>query len=269
MTVSNYFAYNQGFDILPAGAFKISPSRLSRFLDSTSGWYRECVLGEEPEFTGNTMSHLGTIVHGLAEMYMKTGRYDSSIVDQYLNSIADPNIDKLFIMQNYEIMIDTLVSSFLCNVQGTAEEFVHHEVSPGFHLAGSIDLYTDEEVIDYKTTNSTSIPTSVRREYFFQQLCYVWLLRQRGLDIRRFRLVYITTNQVNRISDVTGKPMKDYPTQVGSIVHEVTGDDLLMIEGIVKLVAESVSLFQNQPHLRHILAQDMRLKVRQSALFSK
>jgi hypothetical protein len=81
-----------------------------------------------------------------------------------------------------------------------------------------------------------------------------------GYNIRSFELVYITTNQVNRISEVTGKPMKDYPTTVSTIAHQVTSEDIDIIESTLKLVAESVHAWNTQPEIRHLLAQDWRLR---------
>lgn len=267
MALSPYFQYYQGFDVMPKDTFKISPSRLSKFFDTTHQWFGENVLGDAPAFTGNTMSNLGTIVHGLAEMYTKTGAYDETIAEEYLASITDPEIDTFFIKQQYPTMVAQLVSQYLSKVTGEAEKFVYEEVIPGYYVGGSIDLIVGDEVVDFKTTSAKSIPTSVRREYFFQQLCYVWMLRRQGYTINRFRLVYITTQEVNRISEKTGKPMKDYPTQVGSVVHEVTSDDMVFIEDVLRLVAESVKAFKEYDELRHIIAQDMRLKVRKSKLF--
>ena len=101
-------------------------------------------------------------------------------------------------------------------------------------------------------------------------MAYVWLLRALGRKVKRFRIVYVTTDVTGRISETTGKPLKDYPTTVTSIVHEVTNDDMELIDGVLRLVAESVKTFKEKPELRHLLAQDMRMKVRTTAnIFKK
>lgn len=256
------FGYYDGADHLPKDVFKISPSRMSRFFDDTSNWYRECLLGEDPVFNGNTASHLGTIVHGMAEMYIKFGRVDYSAADRYLQGIIDPEVDKVFIESQYVTMTEALISNFLSGVTGTAEPFLYHEVIPGIVVGGSIDLLRPTEIVDYKTTSQLTAPDRVSRAYYFQQMCYVWLARKHGYDIQSFRLVYITTNVTGRISEKTGKPMKDYPTTVTSVVHQVTPEDMQMIDGVISLVAESVKAFQSNPKIRHLLAQDMRLKER-------
>lgn len=266
--MTNYFGYYEGLNELPEGSFKISPSRLSRFLDSTSGWYRECVLGEGAAFTGSTASHLGTVVHGLAEMYHKTGVVDYVLAEAYIDSINDPEVDKAYIRSQYPGMSQLLNSQFVANKGGKSEVFLHHEIIPGFVVGGSVDLLLPDEVVDYKTTNSKTAPTAVKREYWFQQMAYVWMARQKGMNISRFRLVYITTADVNRISETTGKPLKDYPSTISSVVHDVTAEDLEIIDSVLRLVAESVRAYKEKPELRHLLAQDMRLK-EHTSIFKK
>lgn len=254
----SYFGYNPG-DV-PEGAFKISPSQLSRFFDETSGWTREFLLGETG-FTGNTASHLGNVVHGLANMYMEQGAVDYALAEEYIASIDDPEVDKLYIQSKYATMFETLTNSFLVGASGVPELFLKEEVAPGIYLGGSIDLLNPEEVQDYKTTGALSAPTSIRRSYYFQQLCYVWLARKKGYPVKRFRLVYVTVPQIGRISETTGKPLKDYPSKVTELVHEVTNEDIELIEGVIKLVADFVKAWKAHPELRHVLAQDYRLKV--------
>lgn len=252
-----YFSYNPG-DV-PEGAFKISPSQLSRFFDNTREWVGEFFL-DEPGFKGNTMSNLGNVVHGLAEMSMSGEPVDYAKAEAFIDSLEDPEIDKAFIRRNYQPMFEALQSQFLWNATGTPEVFLKEEIAPGVFLGGSIDLLNDEEVTDYKATSALNAPTDVRRAYYFQQMCYVWLARKKGMNIKRFRLVYITTHEVGRISEKTGKPMKDYPTTVSHVVHEVTDSDIELIEGVMKLVADFVLAWKAYPEIRHVLAQDYRLK---------
>lgn len=280
--MTDYFAYNPGTSVVPEGHFKISPSRLSKFLDTTASWYRECVLGEEAMFTGSTASYLGTCVHGIAARYddlQKSGEVllpiDHEAVEAFIDSIDDPEVNKDHIRYQYPIMAQALIDQYTSQTRGESEEFFYQEVIPGFGVGGSIDRITlcddgEEEVVDYKTTSDLSAPTRVKREYYFQLMAYVWLLRAKGRKVKRFRIVYVTTDITGRISETTGKPLKDYPTTVTSIVHEVTNDDMELIDGVLRLVAESVKAFKEKPELRHLLAQDMRMKVRtSSSIFKK
>lgn len=268
-TLLEHFQYNSG-DV-PDGDFKISPSQLSRFFDETSKWIREELIGEDKSFIGSTSSYLGTTVHGLASMYKTEGVVDYAVAEQFIDSIEVEGVDKDFIRRNYPVMFERLKSEFLEMASGEAEPFLKEEIAPGIWLGGSIDLLNPEEITDYKTTNSLNAPTDVKRSYYFQQMCYVWLARKKGYPVKRFRLVYITTNSVNRISETTGKPMKDYPTTVSHVVHEVTDDDIAFIENVIHLVADTVKAWELYPELRHVIAQDYRLKVQQplNSIFKK
>jgi hypothetical protein len=266
--MGDYFGYNPG-DV-PAEAFKISPSQLSRFFDETGAWVREFLLGE-PGFDGNTASYLGSTVHGLAAMYKDKGEASFTEAEAFIRSIETEGVDKDYIRQQFPPMYLALERNFLVSAVGTPELFLKQQIAPNVYVGGSIDLLNSEEVVDYKTTSALNAPDSVKRSYYFQQLCYVWMARQAGYPVKRFRLVYVTTNVVGRISEKTGKPMQDYPTKVTSVVHEVTNEDMELIEGVLKLVADFVTTWNKYPELRHVLAQDYRLKetLPRVSIFSK
>ena len=76
--MKDYFTYNPGN--LPEGSFKISPSQLSKFFDTTAQWWREHYLNEAPEFTHSTASELGTCVHAAAAMYFDTKTVDKQAI---------------------------------------------------------------------------------------------------------------------------------------------------------------------------------------------
>lgn len=115
-------------------------------------------------------------------------------------------------------------------------------------------------IVDYKTTSSKSPPNKISRPYWFQQMTYAYIARKHGYEINRIRLVFVTTNEMNRYSEKTGKKLKDYPSQVSIVNHEITDLDMEIIENTLKLIAESVTLWNTKPELRYILAQDRRLK---------
>ena len=257
-----YFTYNEGGSDIPEGAFKISPSQLSKFFSDTPQWYREHVLEEDSAFTGNTNSMLGNCVHGLAEMRYTEGAVDHHKVEEYLSTITDPEIDLNYIRQQYGVMADCLLDNVVDRLPagGKAEPFLWYEVIPGYGVGGSLDMLQAEEIRDYKTTGAMSPPKSIPRSYWFQQMSYVWLAKKHGYNIKRFVLDYITHNNVGRISPVTGKPMKDYPTTHTPLVHEVTDTDLEIIDNTLRLVSESVKAFKEKPEISYLLAQDLRLK---------
>jgi hypothetical protein len=260
MKKDSYFVYNDGNDATN-GAFRISASKVSDFFDSTSKWYHEHLLGEGG-FTGNTASCLGTAVHAGIEIFVKEGEVDYDAIEAYINSLNDPEVDNNEILNNYGCMLDVALSYVENNMPDVVEEFVYHELLPGIVVGGSIDArYTAKRRIkDWKTTSAKTAPTRFSRNYWFQQMTYCWVLKQKGVDIDYIDLVFITKGETGRVSEKTGKPLKDYPSAVSVVTEEVTEEKLELIGSCLKLIAESVQMWHNKPELRHLLAQDMRLK---------
>ena len=264
------FSYNDGTGIVPPNAWRLSPSQASRFFDSTSQWYREMLMGEAPAFTGSTSTVLGTIVHAHAEAFAKGLTISESEVNSYLLA-QPPDIDTVYIREQYTVMVDTLITSYLqYHKPEKTELFLWHEVLPNIGVGGSIDsIYYPSNnsngnnpgiIVDYKTTSALSPPDKISRPYYFQQLLYAYLCKKNNIPIDTIRLVFITTNQVNRTSATTGKPMKDYPSTVSTVDYVTTNDDWNFVESIADLICGSVDLWNRHPELRWALAQDYRLK---------
>lgn len=262
----NPFEYNNGEGIVPKDAFRISPSQLSRFFDQTSQWYREFLLEETPQFIGNTATELGTCVHAAAEMFTNLGIVNHKSITDYIASINNPDVDKSTILEQYPIMVETLINNYLIpNSQYSTEteKFVWQPILPNIGVGGSIDRLdlTRNRIVDYKTMGSLDkarLPKSFPRTYYFQQLSYAWALKQQSIHIDYIDLVYITRNNTGRYND-KGKPLKDYPSQTHILTMQVTKDDLDFIESVLKLVAHSVKLWKENPGIRFALAQDFRL----------
>lgn len=258
--MSDYFTYNKDSTI-PDTAFRISPSQISRFFDDTTSWYREFLLGEEG-FTGNTSTELGSCVHAAAEMFVKEGVIHYDLINSYIDSLS-AEFDQSFIRQQYPGMVDALLNSYLTtNIPTASELFLSSEILPNIYLAGTLDSIApdNQTIVDYKTTSSKSPPSKISRPYYFQQLAYAYLARKAGYNINFIRLVFITTNETDRYSEKTGKRLKDYPSTVSIVNHQITPTDMEIIEHTIKLIAESVQTWQSNPDLRYLLAQDYRLK---------
>jgi len=262
--MTDYFSYVANDGSIPDDAFRISPSQLSKFLDSTTSWYREQLLGETG-FEGSTASELGNVVHAAAHMYHDTKSVDKQALLSYINSVSNPEVDKSIITHQMKPMIEVLVNDFLSITPAThAEEYVSTEIIPGVYAAGSIDRYNQNtgHVYDYKTMGSLDtarVPTRFPRSYYFQQLTYAYILRANNRPADICSLVYISRDNTNRISPKTGKSLKDYPSELNIVNHVVTDEDMEIIGNVLKLVAHSVKLWEDNPELRYILAQDYRL----------
>ena len=118
----------------------------------------------------------------------------------------------------------------------------------------------DGVLIDYKTTSNLNPPEEIPSYYRYQLLAYAYMYNKMGIPINRIRIVWITNNVVGRISEKTGKPMKDYPATVGVCTETITNEDLDFIESIFKLICETVEAYQANPSLAYLLFKDYRLK---------
>jgi len=259
--VKDYFSYTS--PVLPANSFRISPSFLSNFFDNTSLWYRTNLLGEDPDFTGNTGSVLGTCIHAAAAMHFDTGTIDYDAIHNHLSTVTDPLIDTALISAQLSPMITCLYDNYLTSHSDTESEFkLIYELTPGIYVGGTIDRYSStlQRITDFKNVDKPSNAKSFSRKYWFQQMAYAFLCTKNNRPVSEIALAYTTRQEVNRVSETTGKPLKNYPSEFHLVTQEVTPDSLAMIESILKLVAESVAAFRAHPHLRHIIMQDYRYK---------
>jgi len=258
------FDYYDGSDVLPKGVFRISPSQFSKFMDSPHLWYREQILGEEG-FTGSTSSVLGTIVHACAEAYANgsDGSTWSKEIEDYLKTIpfSEVDIDKDEIRKQYKGMALALINGYLKdNKPDSTEEFIFHNVIPGYVAAGTCDARKGDMVVDYKTYNSKSKPRAIPMYYKYQLLIYAWIYTKKNIPINRVRLVYVNRNIDGGVSEKTGKPLKSYPPEVTVLTETITKEDIDFIESVLKLLAETVAKSKEDPSLTYLLFRDYRLK---------
>lgn len=262
------FEYDDnGGGIMPKGHFRIGASQISRFFTNTNQWYRENLLNETG-FVGSTASVLGTCVHAVAECVATDVQPSKDLIEEFIYKQASENPDVIAsdVIANYTYMSEALVNDYLLdNMPTNSEDFLYEEILPGIGVGGSCDaaiLPDDKQsglIIDYKTTGALTAPTTISYGYKLQLLTYAWLYKQQGHYVDRIRIVYVTRNQVGRVSEKTGKPLKDYPSKTTTITEQITDEDFDMIEGIINVIAHSVQHWQNNPEHRHLLAQDWRL----------
>ena len=257
----SYFTYNDGTTIIPSTAIRISPSQLSKFFDYTSQWYRSTLLQEPEDIQNRTPIELGNCIHAAAAMTFDTGTVDMSQIHTYISSITNPDVDKSAILEQLPHMIPLISNYVRANKPSTSEEFLSFELKPNIFVAGTLDAYSNNGILtDYKTTGAKSPPTTFPRSYYFQLMTYAWLLRKHNRPITQLRLVYVTRYIDGGISDKTGKPLKSYPAELHTLNHMISDDDWSLIDGCLSVIADSIQLWITRPELRHILAQDNRLR---------
>ena len=258
----NALDYYSGMDQLPDGAFKISPSSFSRFMDRPHEWYREQVLGEGT-FEGNTATVIGTLVHYVAEKVAKGETPDKEEMAAYVIKMDKiEEVDAKEVLSSYVAMAERLINDYvLKNMPTVVEDFVAYDMGDGVWVAGSVDAFDNGMIIDYKTYSSKTKPKSIPMHYRYQLLIYAYAYHKLGHEVDRIRLVYVNKNIDGGVSEKTGKPLKSYPPEVTVLTETIDKDDLDFIESVLMLCKETYLKSKEDPSLTHLLYRDMRLKV--------
>lgn len=247
------------------GVFKISPSAFAKFIDRPHQWYREEVL-EEDQFTYNTSSVLGTIVHYCAEKVAKQEEVDVDEIERYVSGHErhddyDPDI----VRAQYTNMAERLVNDYVLDRPDflEVESQVCAAVKDSFYAAGTLDVLEGEKedcmLTDYKSYHSKTKPRSIPPHYKYQLLVYAWILKQNGYNVSRIRLVYINRHIEGEISEKTQKRMKSYPPEVTVLTDTIEQADLDFIEGLLNLCVDSCLASDEHPELNHVIWHDPRL----------
>ena len=270
--MTNYkdlFAYYDGLDQLPKGHFKISPSGVEKFFSDKTTWYRENLLGEDKKFTGSTSTVLGTCVHAAAEVVANAKiagtPHDSQAlhdaVEDYISSYDDDDkYDTGKIRNLWDSMASLLIQSYVLEANTIAtENYISHEIIPGVWVGGTYDAITSTApgddlnnpigqltVRDYKTASSK--PSSFSYAYKLQAYTYAYILHQKGIKVSNVELCYVI------------QPTKTLPARTFNFQQPFDDQAYAFIEGILKLIAESVQCFKDWPDMQFIIAADYRLK---------
>ena len=282
--------YYDGKNLMEEGAVRISASSIAMYITNTRQFWGQLMLGEQG-FLSSTASVLGTITHGFAESYVVTGDVDGTQMEDYIDAQCSINseVDADIIRFQYPIMGPNLINSYVIpNPPTFVEEFLMEKLIPArgehgaIYVGGSCDNMTipgvaydanmsslDYEyqgtpgiITDYKTTSTkeTSLPDRIPFGYKLQALVYAYLYGKRGIHVDRIRIVYVTRDDTGRVSPKTGKPLKQYPSTVKVLTETIVEEDYEMIEGIISVIADSIRVWQEQPKMRRLLAQDNRVQ---------
>ena len=158
--------YVSGATILPEGAFGISPSGVSQFIEKPHLWFKNHIL-KEKTFDQSTSTVLGTVVHFCAESYTKHKKVNYHEIYKYLYSQTcigyndedflaltteeqwidfissncnHPDIDGNYILTQWRPMGQALINHLIATgVPNISEPMVKAEVKPGYWASGSID----------------------------------------------------------------------------------------------------------------------------------
>jgi hypothetical protein len=144
------------------------------------------------------------------------------------------------------------------------EDFLLHKLLDEVYVGGTFDAITSSAptdtwedvkagkhigqltVRDYKTASSK--PSTFSYAYTLQAYTYAYMLHQQGIKINRVELCYVV------------QPTKTLPIRYFNFTKQFDDQAYNFIEGILKLIAESVQTFKDWPDMQYLLASDYRLK---------
>lgn len=264
------FAYYDGLDQLPEGAFKISPSGVEKFFSDKTTWYRENLMDEAKKFTGSTSTVLGTCVHACCEvvanaLMAKEPHNSEELAEAIEAHIAtyedDEDYDTQKIRDLWRNMAEPLIRDYVLEANTVAtENFILHELLPDIYVGGTYDAITSTvpnddlynpigqlTVRDYKTASSK--PSSFSYAYKLQAFTYAYILHQQGIKVSQVELCYAV------------QPTKTLPVRTFNFTLPFDDQAYKFIEGILYLMADSIQCFKAMPEWRYLLACDYRLKI--------
>lgn len=258
------FEYNVGNN---PELFRISASQFSTFVERPWQYYKEHVLGIGG-FEGNTASTLGTIIHAIAERTAKGMPTSRDDIEEYLNTITDSDIDKEEIRYQYPIMSKVLMNDYVLKYSNSmyeVEPFLELDLGDGISTGGSIDRveaisWGDNKqpigarIVDYKSYNSKTKPSSIPKYYKYQLLVYAYVYSKlRNTPVEEVRLVYVNRYIDGGISSKTGKPLKSYDSEVTILTEQIHDEDLTFIESLIYLAKDKLLATEKYPELTHLL----------------
>lgn len=241
--------------IVEGSKYSFSASSISKYQSDTNSFFRGIYEPINDTYTTSTI--LGTIIHYLAEQYIKTRQVVNSDITDYLATKED--IDKELILKSYKDMgnklFDYIDNLNISNLNCESEKSLVYKLTDNVALTGTCDLIIGTTLIDFKTTSQLSVKTSMPESYKTQLYSYLYLLEQNNYRIDSAKLVYITIPQVGRVSEKTLKPLKDYPANVYELPLEFNNDDYQETIKTINLIAESVEYIELHPDSKRFITQ--------------
>jgi len=241
------FEYND----IKVDGIKLSPSGLANFFSNPSNWYRD-TFTDENTFKGNTGSTIGTIIHGVCESVAKNEPVDREVVEAYIDSIDNEDVDKAEVREHWYGMSHALVNEYVLKQPPELIEYqTKCEVAKGIWLAGTIDgvyLNSGGILLDYKSARTKPNTETIPFNYKTQMMAYSYMLKQEGKEINQLRIAYVS------------RKTKTLPPRVFVVNHIITKEDWDDFDDILKLVVETIQLEQEHPEYRHLLYKSMNLK---------
>lgn len=176
MSYSEFFKYN---DIKIDGKIRLSPSSFCNFYESAGNWYKTQIL-KDNEFTGNTNTVVGTIIHARLGAYWSGVKVDSDTELEYISQYdANPEVDCWKVADDVDRLFEAICeehSEFLRDKPEEVEQSLQFEIPDSEYFIGGTFDYRRKNVLgDIKTISTT--PKAIKFNHKFQLYTYEMLRR--------------------------------------------------------------------------------------------
>lgn len=235
--------------------FKISPSSISKFFEYPVVWYKDQVLGEK-QFEGNTSSVLGSVVHGLAELYAKGEPTSTELVDEYLRKYRfNPDVDLQKVKELYPGMSSALINDYIRKNPPTAvEESLVQSIGDGIYMGGTCDNITaapdnsSAMIVDYKNVSTKPNTRSIPWNYYIQLMAYAMMYQSKSVNVDRIRIVYVV------------RPTKTLGPRVFKVTKTINQSDFDALDDALTIIKDSVLKCKEDPSLTYLIFKSMQFK---------
>ena len=241
--------------------YLFSVTQMNEFINNPNNFFRKVILKEDIPFANNYTT-LGTLCHyAISQAHMGDGIHDFE-VNEYLDSLSEFNIDYAWVLEKFKQMQDTIIP-FARNISiAEPDEFEKAhllKLDEHIYLGGTLDCRYGNVIIDYKTTSDKYISDEkeLPEKYINQLYTYAYMLHQEGIAVDKVAIMYMTVPELGRISEKTGKYMKDYPCRCFVVEQYLRQEKMDEIIKQIELIKETIKLILNNRKLLPYFARDL------------
>jgi ATP-dependent helicase/DNAse subunit B len=244
--------------------YLFSVTQMNEFINNPNHFFRKVILKEDIPFANNATA-LGTIIHYAISQAHNDSEIHDFEINEYLDSLSEFDIDYRWILNKFSQMKNIVVpfaKNFSIDKPNEFEKAHLLKLDEHIYLGGTLDCRYDNTIIDYKTTNKLTITKDdeLPEKYINQLYTYAYMLHQEGIAVDKAAIMYMTIPEVGRISEKTGKPMKDYPCRCFVVEKYLQQEKMDEIIKKIELIKETIKLILNDRKLLPYFARDLELK---------
>ena len=249
---------------IPEDKYLFSVTSMLNFDNNKSEFFNRVLLNN-PTNTISKNTILGTIIHHLIETVLTNKTTSLDEINNYIDSFSSELLyeDLDWVKQKFLEMKDYVVSYYDNRfVKPDKVEYnIIQQVSENVFIGGTLDcLEADGELKDFKTTTQLSQIQTISPNYKLQLHTYAYLLRLQGINVNTLTIEYIRVPETNRVSEITGKPLKDYPCQIYAISELIDEELIENIKNKIQIISEQIEFILKNPNTLWLFAQDVNLK---------